>query len=260
MKNMILSLILIFSTYMANAQITLENSYAYSTSVSEVNDEDYFFYLMDVALSQCRIYTKNHELQKTIDLSIPEGYYLSDIKFVGKGIFNSDDLIELLYIYEKYVSTDAGSYYQYGLSVVNEDGTTLLLLPNGGWAEVKNVANENKLLAYLYTYNPEGYYMVMTNVYTLEGSATMNSFSAIEQSLAYPNPTSEYISIETSQFPDLKEGEFILFNASGTKVYSAEIQGNQIFTMPVNQFPSGSYFYSIRNGKKLLGTNKIIIR
>lgn len=260
MKNLILSLILISTVYLVNAQITLENSYAYSASVSEVNDEDYFYYLMDVDLSQCRIYTKSHELLKTIDLSIPEGYYLSDIKFVGKGIFNSDDLIELLYIYEKYVPTDAGYYYQYGLSVVNEDGTVLLSLPNGGWAEVKNVANENKLLAYLYTYNPAGYYIVMTNVYTLGGSATMNGFSTIEPSLAYPNPTSEYISIETSQFPDLEKGEFILFNATGTKIYSAEIQGDQIFTMPVNQFPSGNYFYSIRDKNNLLGANKIIIR
>lgn len=261
MKNRVLIIMLIFSSFLAKAQISLENTYAYSTSIAEVSEGESFYYLMDVPLSQCRLYTSTHELYKTINLNIPADYYLSDIQLVSRGLFNSDALIELLYIYEKYVQTGTGYYYEYGLSVVNEAGTSLLSLANGGWAEIKPFNNENKLITYSYTYNPDGYYNVVTNIFKLGGVSTVQSkFSEIKSGLAYPNPASENISIDMSDFSELSDGELDLFLVSGEKVFSTPISGGQTFTMPVSQFSPGNYFYTIREKNKLIGTQKIIIR
>lgn len=259
MRNLSTLIILIYSVCFANAQITIENTYAYSTSVCEVNDADFYF-LMDIPENQCRIYNTNHELTKTINLSIPEGYYLTDIKFIGEGLFNSDALLELLYIYEKYISSETGNYFKYGLAVINEEGTSLLSLPNGGWADIKKVSNKNKLLTYSYTYNPEGYYNVSTNIYCIGSSTNASSYVSLEKSLAYPNPTSDNITIETSQLSNLTKGRFDLYNASGAKVLTTPIYKDRNFSLPAAHFPSGVYFYSIRNNSQVISTNKIIIR
>lgn len=261
MKNLTLTIVIVFFVLSANAQINLESTYAYSASVNEVKTGEFFYYLMDVPQKQCRLYNTNHELLKSINLTIPEGYYLSDIKFLTKSLFNNDDLIELLYMYEKYITTESGYYFQYGLAVVNENGTKLLTLPNGGWAEIKQVEGESKLLAYSYIYNPEGYYNVSTNVYCLGGSSNTKSImSENETGLVYPNPASESITIEPGLLPELNKGEFILYNAAGQKLISEPISNEKSINIPVQQLPAGAYFYTIKDGGKLLKSSKIIVR
>jgi hypothetical protein len=243
----------------AMSQITLENTYNYSASVTELNDEDYYYYLMDVPASQCRIYTSSHVLYKTIYLSIPDGYYLSDVKFVGTNLFNSDALIELLYIYEKYVPTESSYYFQYGLSVINEDGYSLLNLPNGGWAELNKIKNEHRLLAYSYIYNPAGYYEVTTNVYKI-GQTTLNSkISQASEYYAFPNPASQAITIYSSEENSLNEAELNIYDSSGIKVKQQIYRGNGS-KVQVDDLPAGLYHYTLKEGNKLIASKKIIIR
>ena len=260
MKTLVASILLIVNTLWGIAQITLENTYAYSTSVSEVNSEEYYYFLMDVPLQQCRIYTDSHTLYKTINLSIPEGYYLSDIKFVTSNLFNTDNLIELLYIYEKYITTETDYYFQYGLAVVNEEGSQLLTLPNGGWAEIKQVNSENKLFAYSYMYNPLGYYDITTNIYMLGGTSNYISYSSYDTELVFPNPAKDQIVINTSILPEFTDGEFNMFSISGQKVLSSPLSTGQRITLPISQLSSGTYLYSIKDKSNLILSNKIIIR
>jgi hypothetical protein len=260
MKTALISTLLFANTLFAVAQITLENTYAYSTSISEISENEYSYYLMDVAQNQCRLYNSSHELYKSISLSIPEGYYLSDIQFVTKNLFNTNDKIELLCIYEKYITNESGSYLQYGLAIVDEAGNSLLTLPNGGWAEIKQLDKDYKLLTYSYLYNPLGYYDVTTNVYTLGGTAENIDFAEDKVEMVYPNPAKDHIIVSPGILPESVGGQFTLFTISGQKVLSCPINTKEKFTFPINELPSGTYVYSVKNKNNLIQSNTLIIR
>ena len=260
MKAMIATISLIANSILAMAQISLENTYMYSASVSEISDNEYSYFLMDVPQQQCRLYTTNHTLYKTINLPVPQDYYASDIKFVTKHLFNADDKIELLCIYEKYVTTESGYYVQYALSVLNEDGDQLLNLPNGGWAEINQVESATKLLAYSYVYNPAGYYDVITSVYGLGGSSSVINSVNQQEGLVFPNPASDYIMIDTQSLPQINDGEFSLFTIAGQKILTRPINSGQNFSLPVNKLSAGSYIYTIKSKNNLIQSNTIIIK
>ncbi len=260
MKALLISSILSFNLLLAFPQITLENSYSYSASVSEVNNDEYVYFLMDVPQKQCRIYNTSHVLQKTISLAVPDGYYLSDIKFVTKNLFNTDDLIELLYMYQKYITTEVGYYYQYGLGVVNENGSSLLTLADGGWAEVSHVSDDNKLLIYTYIYNPLGYYDVTTRVYSLGGSSDIIGYSRFENPIVFPNPAKDHIIISTNNLPENFKGDFTLFTIDGLKVLTLPVSKGQEQSISTGRLTSGTYLYSINEGNKMIHSDKIIIR
>ncbi|MBI9067841.1 MAG: T9SS type A sorting domain-containing protein [Salinivirgaceae bacterium] len=260
MKTILITLVLIANALIGMSQITLEHSYDYSASVNEISNGEFSYYLLDVPLEQCRLYNTNHTLIKTIDLPIPNGYYASDIKFVTKHLFNTDDLIEVLCIYEKYVSSGTSYYLQYGLLVVNENGTLLLTLNDGAWAEIKKVDKENKLIAYKYIYNPLDFYDVTTNIYSLGGTSKIETKSIAPNKMVYPNPATNQITIDGSLLEDAIGGKFTLYNINGQKVLSHPIVSNKNITIPVNFLPAGSYIYSIQNKNNLIQSNTIIIR
>lgn len=261
MKTILISVLLVLSSLVSMAQITLDKTYSFSTTLTQVDTDEYVYFLMDVPLKQCRIYNTSHELIKTITITVPSGYYLSDIKFVTRHLFNSDDLIEILYIYEKYVPTATWYYYDYGLGVISENGTLLLTLGNGAFAEVRKEGNSNKLLAYTYIYNLTGlYYDVATKIYSLGGTDTYIELSKIENEIVFPNPSDGKISIRTASLPDFFQGEFKLFNTSGQQVLSVPVAKGEESYISTSELPSGAYIYSLGDKNIQLQSNKIIIR
>ena len=87
------------------------------------------YYSMDVINKQCLIYNMDHTLMKSIPLPVPEGYYLEDIQFLSQHLFNDDDLLELVYIYSKYVATDLSYYFTFESKLINENGVTTSDIP-----------------------------------------------------------------------------------------------------------------------------------
>lgn len=260
MKTIIISF-LVFSLIDLKAQITFEKTYNYSATVSEMDSGEFVYFLMDVPQKQCRIYTLEHVLTKTINLNVPTDYYLSDIKFVTRKLFNSDDLIEILYTYEKYETSGDSYYVQYGMAVVNENGSQLMSLNNGGWAEIKSVGNKNMLLAYTYIYNVIGYYDVTTNVYQLGGNETFSySTKTPDYLMVYPNPTEDNIKVNVTNPITFNGGVFNLHKLSGEKVLSYPILTNQNFTIPINHLNSGTYVWSLYDKNKCVQSNKIVIK
>ena len=170
--------------------------------------------MMDALLSQCHLYDENHNYLKSINITLPPDYYLSDIKFVSRQLFNQDDGIEVLYISQKYVATESSYYYEYQLGVVNESGQELLVVPRGAYASVKEIRNTTKLLTYLYAFNADySYYDVGTNIYNLGGNTNAVELlkSAVVSSV-YPNPTDHQININAESLPPMDGGLFELRN------------------------------------------------
>jgi hypothetical protein len=62
------------------AQPSLETVYSVSTNICRLEKAGDKYYAMDLANKQCRVYNLDHSLYRTINLTVPEGYYLFDIQ------------------------------------------------------------------------------------------------------------------------------------------------------------------------------------
>lgn len=75
----------------------------------------------------------------------------------------------------------------------------------------------------------------------------------------YPNPFSNYTTINISNFLSSEDWQFKLYNVTGNLVHFRKVQSNS-FQLERDQLPSGIYFYQIEhNNKAKTYTGKIIL-
>jgi hypothetical protein len=186
--------VLVFIPFSGRSQVALEKVYNYSLTSTRINQTEYKYFLMDIPLSQCRIYNMDHSLWKTIPITLPSNYYLFDIKFVTQNLFNSDAAVELWYSgYEWVASGSSGGYYRYVSKIISENGNVLASIPGGAYAYIIQTGTEKFKLA-VYAYDnavPPG--TVQTYLFSLPDATSASHFvtAAIED--PYPNPASAYI-------------------------------------------------------------------
>lgn len=262
--NRIKTLVLLAMIFMVNglyAQLTLEHTYNYSGTLTELSDNEFKYFVQDVPLKQCRIYNEDHTLFKTINLNVPSGYYLFDTKFVTKHLFNSDDYVEVLFMYQKTMQVEGVTVYYYGLKVINELGTVLLNLPDAGHAEIKEGSDGKKLLTYKYIYST-GYYLVYTNVYAL-GETVKSAPAEAEKSgiNIYPNPASDMLTLTIDPEENIKKAEVLITDMSGKQLIKKPIgQGENTTSIETGWMSPGTYVLSLISNKKIIGTEKIEIK
>lgn len=265
MKKYGLSLVFIFSMFLLHAQVTLQKTYNYSTSVVKLESQGYKYYLMDVPASQCRIYNMDHSLYKTINCPVPSGYYLSDIKLISEKLFNSDSQIELVYTYYKYVSTSSSYYYMYGSKIISESGSTLQTIDGAQYIYLNKTSDtEYKLFAYCFDYSvsPE---KVWTNVYSLPGTYVSSTFIAGNKPEvllnAFPNPASDMIRLEYNLPESTKVARLKVVDQSGItiKTYQIDSHSDHI-ALNVGDLDSGVYYYLIEYDKFRSDARKIVVR
>ncbi|MCD6091540.1 MAG: T9SS type A sorting domain-containing protein [Bacteroidales bacterium] len=265
MKRIILSGWFIFLVTVLYGQITLQKTYDYSASVVKLETLGYKYYLMDVPNSQCRIYNMDHSIFKTINCDVPNGYYLSDIKYISENLFNTDSKIELAYTYYKYIETTTSYYYIYGSRITNESGTTILSIDNAQYIYVNQTdVNEFKLFAYCLDYSvfPES---VWTNIYSLPGSlVSAIDFSDNKPNLslnAYPNPTNKSVRVEYKLPADVKNASLYLIDSNGREVRNFLVDGHSNFlALNVDNLSKGVYFYFIEYESLRSESKKIIVQ
>ena len=149
-----LTIICLLSGLVLYSQPVLEHTYAESATLASLEKLGEVYYSMDVIGKQCLIYDMDHSLKKRIALPTPEGYYLEDIQFLSEHLFNDDDLLELVYIYSKYVPTELSYYFTFESKLINENGAILLTVPGAGFTEVLESAEHGKkFLVYQYDYS-----------------------------------------------------------------------------------------------------------
>jgi hypothetical protein len=245
MKTTIISILLFLTGLALNGQIQLEHSYGFSGTLTEIDEDEFKYYIMDVPLKQCRIFNEDHTPYKTINLQVPSGYFLTDIKFVSRKTFNPDENIELLYMYSKADLINSEYVYTYGMKVINEQGTVLLNLPGGGFAELKSGSNGTKLLAYTYTWS-ESFYLVSTNVYSL-GETTMSASSVVQPSITiYPNPADETVHVKLTDPSLLSGGILTLSDMSGRQVFNQPLQpGTEHVSIGTERMVAGTYILNL---------------
>ena len=223
----------------------------------------YKYYVMDVPNSQCKLYNNDHTLWKTINLSIPANYYLCDIQYVSENLFNTDNSIEMLYVSCKYNSSLA--YYTYDTRIASESGTLLLTVPSGGYSYIYPAQTGSKLFVWEYDFSvfPE---KVNTLVYSIPGqvATSINDFPAVNQfSLrnAFPNPTSNTVTIPYNLPVNVNKAELKVYNVSGILVKSFIVDRTfDNIVIQTNDLADGMYLYRIESGEFKSQTFKLSVR
>jgi hypothetical protein len=248
--------------YAANAQVTLEKTYNYSTSIVELENLGYKYYLMDVPNEQCRIYNLDHSLFKTINCNVPSNFYLADIKFVSQNLFDNDAGIEILCVFYRYYSS--GQYYEYNSKIINDDGSLIASI-NGAQYNYINQTGENeyKLFSYCFDYSvfPE---KVWTNIYGLPGEAVSSSLTSdVENNFieAFPNPASSNVKVEYSLPENVNDGILYLLDNTGRHIKNFNIDNHtNHLNLNVTDFKSGIYHYFVEYNNIRTASKQLVIR
>ncbi|MEI7500613.1 MAG: T9SS type A sorting domain-containing protein [Bacteroidota bacterium] len=260
MKKLILSLLSLSLIATSSAQISLENTYPASTGLTELAVSGFKYYMMDVVNNQCKLYNIDHSLWKTINLIVPAGMYLYDIRYVSETLFNTDNKVELAYIYYSYDTTLL--FYTYYTMVVNEDGQLLLSIPGCSYLEVKAPgAYGTKMLAYVYDYSIVLWTM-NTQVYSLPGNLPTGEISVEGNSFLnrpFPNPASANVTIPYQLPFGVNTAEIRLINESGKLIKSYTVDRTfRELLIQIADLPKGIYVYQVKSDQGIFSSGKLI--
>lgn len=252
----------LFTGVTATAQITLENTYDFSASTGYIDGEGYKYYEMDTDNQQCVIYNLDHTLYEVIDLEVPSGQYLYDLKYVTNHLFDQDDEIEVCYTYYEYNTAEA--YSTYTTRVINADGSELLNVPGAGYATLMTTSEtgDYRFVLYVYDYSvvPS---TVQTNVYSVNGQSTGMAEQLQTQypSKAFPNPANESVQINYTLPQNIQGAQLEILDASGRILARMPVQTDRNhIRFNSSDFPSGSYVYRIGYENTILIKDKIVIK
>lgn len=265
MKKLLFIIGFLFFGYGIYGQLIPEKTFSYSANVAKINSTTFKYFIMDVPANQCRIYNLDYSLYKTINLPVPGGEWLYDIRFVSERLFNEDDKIEVLYTYYKWIE-EAGTvpgYYIYHSKVMSEDGVVLLDAPGALYSYVKEVS-ENTYSLFLFVYDLSvSPLKIWTKIYPLPGK--LNTIDESKKSTfsidGYPNPAGSFVNVDYNLPPDVDLAKLHILDSSGKErgVYLVDGFTNHL-RLDTHNFLPGLYFYFIESEGKRSETQKIIIQ
>lgn len=242
----------------AGAQFALERTYDHSLTVTRISATEYKYYLMDVAKSECRIYNLDHTLWKTIPISLPADYYLQDIKFVTRNLFNSDSNMELWYTAYNWVTVGESGYYRYDSKVIDEKGKELASIPNGAYAYLAQTGeNQYKMTVYAYD-NSFWPGAVKTYIFSIPGTETAvyHAMSVLDD--PYPNPAGQIINLPLSG--EKSTGRLQVFSVTGHLMFEDLLSGQRVYQLSTSQWAPGTYTYRIVSGEGVSESKRFTIR
>lgn len=250
----------------AKAQVTLEKNYEYSTYISKINATDYKYFIADAVNNQCRVYSTNHSLEKTINLSIPNSAWLYDVRHLTQDMFNPDDKLELLYVYYNWTTTNASTgdgYYTYYTRVINENGTVLMSSDGGLYSYIlKDSDDEFKLFVYNYDYSTTNF-KIWTNIYKIGGQPHFSSTFDVndaEALSAFPNPSNDAVTIQYELPFGLEQAELVITNLRGIQVKSYTVDNTfQHLRLTKGDLLPGTYLYYLKGDGDVSEAKKLIM-
>lgn len=248
-----LPIALLFTSF-SFGQATLEHSYTTTYTMEDANDVKNILYSFNTQnglnyftfnnlTNSIQVYNEGHTLINTI--VFPDTPV--DIVFVTDMLFNSDNLIEILYTYE---TTDGGGNTITSMKMINENGVVIQTISDRKFAKlIKNNNSNFKLIVSKVDYSQTSgtTYMYNYDVYSLSGTLSLaqeeiylkNSF------VGFPNPTSNKININNP----LSVGEnqtLQVFDSSGKIIMEKSVTGNgEIIELNVSNISAGIYYIKL---------------
>nr|WP_294777390.1 T9SS type A sorting domain-containing protein [uncultured Flavobacterium sp.] len=240
----ILYLAIILNGYLSFGQINIEHTYTTTTNISNegygfvyaFNTHQGIFYYTKEYLAgsnMITIYDSNHNFYKSINT--PFG---SEICLITDKLFNSDGLIEFLYVV---------GIHTY---LMNENGE-LLFTWSDRWDPKLYRDNDNNYKLVVYNRSSSSSSIVRTSdVYSLGGTLSLEQQELyLDKSFkGYPNPTSNKIKISNGKYL-VEETVLEIFDGNGKKVTEKKIMsGEKEIILDVSSYSNGIYIFKI-NGE-----------
>ena len=226
-----LMVIFLIANLPLHGQIQYQTSYSHSGTFANLETDGYKFYVMDVGSEQCRLYNQDYSLWKTIQFNIPPNRWLTDIEFVSQKLFDSDEGVEMLYVYYQYVETANSYYYIYTTCVIDDNGAVLLEIPGGSWSEIINIHGDGaRLMVYVYDYSSFPY-KVETRLYRLPGQLTGiqdpdRIIFSPDSPAVFPNPVSTMLHVPVSPNLDIHQAVVVVMDLHGQLILRQPVQSS----------------------------------
>jgi hypothetical protein len=262
MKKNLIAIVFTLLSVTGFSQISNENTINGAMYSVELEDDGYKYYVVDYENNKCIIYNTDYSSFVTIDIALPSTFWLYDLAYVSTKVFDTDAGVELVAVFQKYIATsDTEGYYEYQSRVINENGTILLDVPQGGYTSViTNGENDNKFLVYVYDYSTSPL-QVSTNIYSIPGypvSVTEEMLMPEIQN-AFPNPSQGTINIPYEV--DETNSWMIIKNANGIEMAKHRLDANAgKLILDVSAYAKGIYFYNLQSGKNTSRSGKFIVQ
>ena len=94
----------------------------------------------------------------------------------------------------------------------------------------------------------------------LDNTQSIQNNNNSETLNAYPNPTSNRVTIEHNLNSNYGKTELVIRNITDSVLYSNPINGSSKTNVSLEDFSAGIYFYSIENQGKTIATKKLIVK
>lgn len=241
------------------------------------------YYCIDDENLILTLYNIDNSIYKTIDIDrtvigIPEGYNIEmfNVSYISEALFNTDNNIEFLI--EIVAFNDAIGGSEFKTIIINEKSELVFEKNNVmlSWDETKpenksiiNTENGTKMILRSIN-NDEGSSDTLF-IMDLPGTLSCNDCESIPTKSIeytsksvklrnYPNPSSDYTTIEY-QIPDGESrAEIKIFSNDGKLVYTYQVDKtfNHI-QVPTRNLLSGSYIYTIKTESGVTESEKLLV-
>jgi hypothetical protein len=253
MKQYLLLLALLIASS-ASAQFNvLEHTFPEEVTLTRVAENEWVYVSYNIsAETPIKIYNLDYELIETLEppLGASSAISFASPLFLSRGVFDSDNGFEYLYIHWRRQGDDTVSY----ASVYQNSSTSLISVDGVVDAELKN----NKLIlrgtddngVFTKVYRTHGY--MPTAKHLPEGSTTELS--------AYPNPTAQG-QITLTCTPLTSAAALRVVSPHGQVVHQALLPaGTSDYTLSTGSLAPGAYRYYIEQGGQRTAAKAFVVK
>jgi hypothetical protein len=272
LKKILFSLFIIF-TFNVKGQFTLEHIYDSASVVNTCLGETEQLLIVNfevsghqyVKINRCgkviNVYNLSHALVKTISMSSfpsPGGPPMGDVLYLSQHLFNSDSLIEFMYI----------SAYTY---VYDENGALLFFDSCAPFVHLNFEQQQYPI------YNtPNGTKMILScnnnqaKVFGLAGTlstaiqiANQNLLKASNLvSNPHPNPTNNTTTIDYKIPDGFNQGEIVFYDLQGAEIKRFKVDKTfNSLLISTTDIPAGTYYYQLQTtGNTSAGKKMVVVK
>ena len=249
MKTIFTLSLVLFTVQLAFTQ-TFEYQYTgdYGT-IYQVAENEYVYGILNSPLQQFSIYSMDHTLIKTIQLT-PDSVIGFQFLNLSKTLFNNDSKFELLYNYQ---TNNPNS--RTGVKVVDEDANVLFYEPVDWAITLKNTDQGAKMIL---SYEAQE----IIKVYSLYGTMfNVDEKSFDHTSRLFPNPSSGKVKIDFNVPANEPNLVLSIYTIDGKLINQLNVSSKLTpLQLDVSTLNPGVYLYRIHNDSFSTTTSKFIVK
>lgn len=156
MKTLIITIGLVFIVSFSFAQLVQDETVDGKFKTFQLENGEVKYVKYDKKAEIINIYNLDQSLWKSVKLPLPKGHFLDEIKLISTHTFNSDDSVEILYscviydedYYNAAATLNMGDHIHFTLNIINENGKSLLKVPDSNDYEIIDSNGKKKLFVY----------------------------------------------------------------------------------------------------------------